>query len=198
MLVVLSESIKKQKRGRTVLCHCRCDCGVEKVIAFGSIVYRGQKSCGCQKSKQSIERFTTHGLSRSRIYSIWQNMRNRCHNPRVKSFADYGARGITVCDRWHKFANFIEDMGHPPSEFHTIERKNCELGYFPKNCEWILRCFQNRNRRDNRRIEFNGQTKTLAEWCDITGLKRSTLQARVARGLTPEQALTLPLRRRLR
>lgn len=84
---------------------------------------------------------------RSAEYSVWVGMRRRCHDPKFKSYPDYGGRGITVCERWLSFANFLADMGRRPSPAHSIERKDNDRGYAPDNCIWATRDAQATNRR---------------------------------------------------
>lgn len=87
-------------------------------------------------------------------FGIWCKMRERCNNPKNSSFKNYGARGITVCERWeNNFDSFLADMGKRPSADHTIERKNNNEGYGPHNCTWILRKDQGKNRRPPKKME---------------------------------------------
>ena len=80
-------------------------------------------------------------------YRSWQMMRNRCNNPKAVDYAHYGGRGITVCARWKSFESFLSDMGRRPDTTYTLERRNSEGGYTPRNCCWATRKAQARNRR---------------------------------------------------
>lgn len=132
-----------------------------------------------------------HGKSFTRVYGIWSGIKARCLNPNVKQYPDYGGRGITICERWMTFDNFLSDMGDPPDGM-SIERLNNDDGYHPGNCKWASRVEQGRNKRGNRIIEVNGVSKTLAEWADISGLSVGALWLRLAKGWGAEQAVTTP------
>lgn len=116
----------------------------------------------------------SHRQSRTRPYWSWLAMRQRCSNPRHKQFADYGGRGINVCQRWEKFENFLADMGKRPSGL-TLDRVDNDGDYSPENCRWATRSEQMRNQR--RTTAVGGVP--LAELAEQMGVRRGTLSARL-------------------
>jgi hypothetical protein len=119
----------------------------------------------------------------------------RCTNPSVgeKTFALYGGRGIKVCDRWRTFANFFADMG-TAEDGMTLDRINSDGDYEPSNCRWATMKEQQNNRCNTRHLTVNGETKTVGQWADVSGLKTSQINARLAKGWTAERALSTPIR----
>lgn len=133
----------------------------------------------------------THGLSRSRVYSIYGSMLKRCTNPDAGNYADYGGRGITVCNRWFdSFEKFFEDMGNPPSAEHSLDRINGSRGYEPKNCRWATKTEQVNNRSNSIRLTHSGQTLSVMEWAQRLGLPYTTIYYRIKRGWSVCRALT--------
>lgn len=170
---------------------CRCDCGAERSIEGKRLRSGQQVSCGCQKLK--------HGRCSGRriapVWTIWSGIRQRCTNPKAPAFPRYGGRGVTMCERWRSFAAFLADVGERPSPGHSIDRIDNDRGYEPGNVRWATDTEQNRNRRDNRRVEFRGENLTLGEWAERTGIRYSTLRRRIAELRWPtERALTEPIR----
>ena len=107
-----------------------------------------------------------HDQVGTRAYNSWKHMKARCSDPNHESYKYYGAKGITVCERWLDFKNFFEDMGLCP-EGMTLERINNDGNYEPENCQWATRKAQSRNTRRNTFFTRNGQTKCAAEWCEM-------------------------------
>jgi len=137
----------------------------------------------------------TRGNKIAPEYRVWEEMRARCYNPKHISYKHYGGRGITVCERWHKYENFLEDVGRKPTPKHSIDRIDNNGNYEPNNVRWANDYQQQRNRTDNRRIEYRGETKTLAEWAEILDVPSSRLQHRLQKyGWTVERAFSEPSR----
>jgi hypothetical protein len=129
------------------------------------------------------------GKKASRTYTIWVNMRNRCERTYHSAYKYYGGKGIKVCERWRTFANFLADMGAAP-EGLSLDRIDGSRDYENGNCRWVTHKQQMRNTSFNRLIEFNGETKSVAEWAETLGVPAGRLYARIERGLTPERALS--------
>lgn len=174
----------------------RCECGTEKWFYAESLRNGGSKSCGCHSRIACGEKLIRYGLPTKEIreYRIWQSMKARCKYENRRSWQDYGARGITVCERWSQsFQAFIDDMGYCPEGKHSIERIDNNLGYCPENCRWATTKEQAMNNRHNRLITHDGITMPLLRWAESTGLSRTTIQARIDYyGWSIERALTTP------
>ena len=136
-----------------------------------------------------------HGLSQTRAYSSWNEMIRRCENPKAVFYKDYGGRGITVCERWHNVVNFYEDMGERPIGT-SIGRIDNDKGYYKENCRWETEPTQKLNTSRNRRLFHDGQSKTIREWSDSTGIDYYALLYRIRRGWDIKRALSEPTRLR--
>lgn len=151
---------------------CLCDCGNYKSISESNLLYKDKtESCGCLIGYGNKKHgYTKKGEALKPTYSCWVQMRFRCRNKNHISYKNYGGRGITICERWNKFENFLEDMGERPSLNHSIDRINVNGHYEPGNCRWETNHLQHRNRRDNVFITYNGVTKCKTDWAIHFGI----------------------------
>lgn len=174
---------------------CLCDCGNRCFIPKGQLLNGGTRSCGCRNLERtaSMGRANrTHGGSYSTEYSSWYSMIRRCTNPEDEFYADYGGRGITVCERWKQsFENFLADMKHKPSPKHTIERTDNNGSYCPDNCVWATSITQANNRRNNLFVEFGGRRQTIRMWARELNMNYGTLIGRLRLGWAPSELLSV-------
>lgn len=153
---------------------CRCDCGTVREVVKSTLLKKGIHSCGCYARELTRLRSTTHGhTTNGRIppeYRSWRGMKSRCLNPKATSYADYGGRGISICQRWiESFGNFYADMG-PRPEGTTLERIDNTKGYLPGNCTWATIEEQANNMSGNLQIEYEGSLYTSAALARYLGL----------------------------
>lgn len=150
-----------------------CKCGREFINRYKA---RDRvKSC---RQKGCTAKYSSHI-----IYNTWRNITSRCGNKKHPEYYLYGGRGIIMCDRWKEkgkgFMNFAEDMGEKPSNIHSIDRIDVNENYEPGNCRWATKKEQSNNRRDNVKIDYNGESLTIAEWAAKLNIKYSTLRDRI-------------------
>lgn len=188
---------------------CRCECGTIKAIDMYSLLKGDTMSCGCFHREMSRDMLTTHGLSKTRLHSIWAGMLSRCHNENQKSYKNYGGRGIQVCEEWRKdfkaFYDWAYSVGYNEEFTETgrtkwvIDRIDNDGDYCPENCRWITNAQNMDNTRRTRRYEYNGENLTLREWSNKTGLSRDLLSNRInGLGWSVEKAITTPVKEKYR
>ena len=177
-----------------------CDCGKYVTVHASSLRSGLSRSCGCYKSEQWLKSRTKHGqLSdghRSKLYRAWNNMKQRCNNPNNPRYADYGGRGIKVCEEWQrdyaKFYDWAIESGY--SEELTLDRIDVNGDYTPSNCRWADRVVQANNTRSNRYINIDGEVHTLADWSRIKGVKICTIDRRMrVHGWSERDAILTPV-----
>jgi len=193
-LLTVIERAENTSAGRTRWL-CRCNCGGVKVAAAADLGKGSTRSCGCLADavRRKAGQKQCHGYSRSSMpgeYKSWENMLARCYTPSHKSYPRYGGRGIEVCQRWRdSFRAFADDMGPRPAGC-SIERIDADVGYTPGNCRWATRTEQANNRENNRVLEFQGETLTVAQWALRLGIPQQRIRSRLNRGWPAHKALS--------
>lgn len=179
---------------------CVCECGSHGVVTDFSLSRGASNSCGCLQREIAKTFKVTHGETlgggKSPEYKAWCAMRERCNNPANKRYESYGGRGITVCDEWTSFDNFLLDMGRRPTSRHSLDRINNNMGYSPGNCRWALPHEQMTNRNITRFIEIDGVSVPLATVSKDCGIPANTLRARILKGWPTDRAVNEPVRRK--
>lgn len=183
----------KDKYGK-LMWLCRCDCGTEKNVNGGHLRQGATKSCGCYK----IEKRLKHGMTKTPIHHKWIDMKKRCTNPKCNNYKNYGARGITVCEEWsNSFISFMEwSLLNGYSDELEIDRIDNDKGYSPENCRYVTKNVNNFNKRTNRLIEINGETKAISQWGQEYGLMSQTIHSRTKRGITGADLISPSIRRK--
>ena len=173
---------------------CICDCAGSRTVKIYNLTGGVTRSCGCLRRERSAAGNATHGATRgygsTPEYKAWSNAKDRCYREKVRNYASYGGRGITMCARWrHDFSAFLADMG-PRPEGRSLDRIDNDGNYEPGNCRWATRDEQCVNRRGTRKLTAFGITQPLATWAHQVEMKPIRLYQRVLRdGWTPEDAL---------
>lgn len=165
---------------------CKCDCG-ETTIVNGVHLRSGDtKSCGCITRETPRRKgwcHEVHGLSRSRLYSVYRGMKTRCYSKKAKYYGIYGGRGIKICDEWlsnfMSFYNWAVENGY--EEGLSIDRIDNDGDYEPSNCRWATAVVQTRNRRKTISVLYNGEYKTIGELASESGLKYHVVYTRICR-----------------
>lgn len=173
---------------------CRCDCGSEVIVDRSNLIKRRSKSCGCHRREASRINSRTHGhtvgYKPRPEYRIWCHAKARCFNPNTRFFERYGGRGITMSTEWaDDFTAFYRDMGPRPegTELDRIDNDGPYTGpcaeYPTGNCRWTTRRVQIKNTSVALKITHDGETLSLREWSERTGISLGTLHSRRERGL---------------
>lgn len=169
------------------LWECVCECG--KIVNLRSDSLQGKEpylSCGCGKSEAVSKSSLKHGHNlpgkRTSEYTTWDSMRQRCNNPNNTKYILYGDRGITVCERWNMFENFLADMGPKPTPKHSIERIDSNGNYEPSNCKWATSKEQARNTTQNVWIEYYGKKMLRGDLAERLNTTIDTIKYHLKKG----------------
>jgi hypothetical protein len=196
-LTVLSLNVERSTKKRKFW-NCVCECGNIKSIESENLKTGKTRSCGClQKEMKSKPRphLKIYSYEEYPLRHIWKLMMRRCYNSTDPTHRYYGARGIKVCERWHDYWQFKEDMW-PRPEGLTLERIDNDGDYAPINCKWATVCEQTNNRRTSKKITMNGESKTIPDWCRVYNVTNvSAVRQRLDRGWDLYEALIKPIKK---
>lgn len=176
---------------------CKCECGniANKAKSSSDLKSGKVRSCGCLRDEMfSINRRKTHGKSKTRLFRIWSSMLQRCYYKNGNAYKDYGARGIEVCEEWRRdfeqFHSWAIGNGYEPDL--TIDRIDNNKGYSEDNCRWATYEEQNRNRRNNVIIEYEGESFFISDLATKLGLNKTTLSNRIKSGWEEKELAMVP------
>lgn len=176
---------------------CECDCGNDVIVSRGHLKSGITKSCGCMHKEVMVKRNTTHGLTNTRLFKIWQGILNRCNNVHSKFYYRYGGRGIKVCDEWKdnfmSFYNWSMENGY--KDDLTIDRIEVNGDYEPNNCQWTTRKEQARNTSRNIKILVDGQELTTWEIEKEYNIPMDIVRERYYRGWSGNRIVNTPVRK---
>jgi len=188
--IVLKDGIRRNKK---IFCLCKCKCGnIVEIRKDNLNGHRNTRNCGCKPNR------LTHGMSNTRLHVIWSMMKQRCTNKNHRSYKNYGGKGIAVCDEWiNSFDVFrFWALSHGYSKELTLDRIDGHGNYCPENCRWATFKQQGNNRVTNRILTYKGESHTMSQWCDITGLSKATIYGRLKSGWDIEKVIETPSRTR--
>lgn len=173
---------------------CTCECGNQLIVDSHKLRKGTRKSCGCLRVDHAIalgHQKKTHGQKNTRLYQSWKSMKQRCTYEHDIGFANYGGRGIRICEEWlHSFETFRDwALSNGYGEDLTLDRIDLNGDYSPTNCRWASPKEQARNRRSN--VLYKG--KCLAQWAEENGIRTDTLNFRLRAGWPIEKALSTPV-----
>lgn len=192
-LVVTGRGVTKP-RGK-IYWTCLCECGRVKQIRGDHLKNGLIVSCGCFQDESRIITHTTHGYTGTSLYAVYNTMLARCENPNHSQFPVYGGRGISVCEEWkNSFDSFLEwALAAGYEEGLSIDRRDNDGNYEPSNCRWVTSKVQANNKSNNHFITYKGETHTIAEWAEITGISQYTISQRIRKlGWDEVKAITTP------
>lgn len=185
------ELIEDTTHGRAMF---KCSCGTIKEMIKSNVFSGRSKSCGCLRKKPYARKHGhSSGGKRTKVYQAWKGMRSRCTNPNNEHADCYIGRGISYCERWEIFENFLADMGEPKDSSMSLDRIDNSKGYSKDNCRWASKVVQANNKRNNVLYTFRGKTQGLEAWSKELGIARLTLYNRITRGASVDEAFSTPL-----
>lgn len=192
MRLVVEKRVGRDKFNKALF-RCRCDCGNTIVCTGASLRSGHTKSCGCLHNEAAKQRATKHGLGKTRLYTIWLGMKNRCYVKSNMHYREYGGSGIKVYSKWkNDFKEFyVWALNNGYEDGLTLDRINNKKGYYPNNCRWVTQQKQNWNKKNNIIVEYNGKEWALPYLCDEYGFNCDLARSRHKCGW-PDEFLFMP------
>lgn len=197
-LTVIKRVGRNKQRQATWLCQCEC---ANQITAVGCYL-RSKRvmSCGCLRKDNLLKSITKHNKSRDKIYKVFTGMKARCYNKNSIEYKNYGARGIKICEEWlNNFLNFYDwaiANGYDENTEHgkcTIDRIDVNGDYCPNNCRFVSNLIQQRNKRNNRFIEYKGIKLCVADWEKRLNFSQGTIKTRIKNGWSIKQIIETPI-----
>lgn len=186
-LTVLKE-VGKNRFGE-YMWECLCVCGSTSIMR-GTVLKRHRvKFCAKCRNANNRKASSSHGLSKTRIYSIWCGVKKRCYNPSEEAYKNYGGRGIIMCKRWQIFENFYQDMYPTYMDDLTLDRINNNGNYTPRNCRWATHKQQAKNTRKSVFLTLEGTEKNVIDWAELSDTKPAIILSRIRRGWEIQDAI---------
>lgn len=173
--------------------NCSCDCGGKRTVSSDHLKSGEIIDCGCYK--RHVAHMKKNPIYNTRLYRIWSLMKERCFNEKRKEYPNYGGRGIRVCDEWMNSESFINwSLSNGYKDGLTLDRIDNNGNYCPDNCRWVDRKVQGLNKRNNRYITHNGETKTITQWAKDSNLPYHIIKKRIdILGWSFEDAISKPI-----
>lgn len=197
-LTVIKRVGRNKQRQATWLCQCECG---NQITVVGCYL-RGKRvmSCGCLRKDNLLKSITKHNKSRDKIYKVFTGMKARCYNKNSIEYKNYGARGIKICEEWlNNFLNFYDwaiANGYDENAEHgkcTIDRIDVNGDYCPNNCRFVSNLIQQRNKRNNRFIEYKGIKLCVSDWEKRLNFSQGTIKTRIKNGWSIKQIIETPI-----
>lgn len=196
-VIEAADDLVSQSGYHTVMWKCQCECGNVVIVRGKSLKGGVTKSCGCWQREGLAARASKHHGFGSRLYAVWDSMRQRCNNPKHHAYANYGGRGIKICDEWDDYSSFHQWAArtgydeNAPRGMYTLDRIDVDGEYSPKNCRWADMRNQANNRRNSIHLEYAGENLALTEWAERINVDYTTLWNRYKNGLSPAEILKI-------
>lgn len=186
--LLVIESCGQKEKGTHYMSKVRCECGKEYLVPDTELIYGRRKSC-----KECNKPMKTHGMTNTKLFNVWQSMKQRCFDVNDQNYKYYGGRGITVCNEWVSdfmdFYNWSTSNGY--KENLSIDRIDVNGNYEPSNCRWITMKEQASNKRNNHLITYKSETKPLQYWANKFNINQTTICNRLKSGWDIEKTFNI-------